>query len=58
MLNTNLFNYAEERVNAIASGKFHCWYKLVQEEQEQQQRQEYYFNKFLDDDMDRCRGGF
>ena len=58
MLNTNLFNYEEERVNAIASGNFHCWYKLFKEEQEEQARREYYHNKFLEDDMTRCLGGF
>ena len=55
MLNTNLFNYEEERVNAIASGNFHCWYKLFKEELA---RREYYHHKFLEDDMTRCLGGF
>jgi hypothetical protein len=58
MLNQNLFNYEEERRNALASGQFHCWYQLYREEQEQLARQEYYHNKFLEDDMLRCTRGF
>jgi hypothetical protein len=59
MLNQNLFNYKEERREALACHNIALWYKLFkEEEQEQQARKEYYFQKFLDDDMDRCLGGF
>lgn len=58
MLDKNLFDYTEERQEAIAVRNIHLWHKLFKEEQELAQRQEYYFQKFLDDDMDRCLGGF
>lgn len=58
MLDKNLFNYQEERREAIACHNIALWYKLFKEEQELAARQEYYFQKFLDDDMNRCLGGF
>jgi len=58
MLNQNIFNYEEERREAIACHNIALWHKLFKEEQLQQARQEYYFQKMLDDDMDRCLGGF
>jgi len=58
MLNQNLFNYEEERREALACHNIALWHKLVKEEQAQTERQEYYFQKMLDDDMDRCLGGF
>jgi hypothetical protein len=58
MLNQNLFNYEEERKEALSCHNIPLWHKLFKEEQEHQARQEYYFQKMLDDDMDRCLGGF
>jgi hypothetical protein len=58
MLNQNLFNYEEERREALACNNIALWHKLVKEEQAQAERQEYYFQKFLDDDMTRCLKGF
>jgi hypothetical protein len=58
MLNQNLFNYKEERREAMACNNISLWHKLVKEEQAQAERQEYYFQKFLDDDMTRCLKGF
>lgn len=61
-MNTNLFNYSEERVEALACHNIALWYQLCVEqesaERAEQQRRDYYHNKFLDDDMDRCLGGF
>jgi len=58
MLNQNIFNYAEERKEALFCHNIALWYKLYKEEQELMARQEYYHAKFLDDDMDRCLKGF
>ena len=58
MLNQNIFNYDAERQEALACHNIALWYKLFKEEQDAIARQEYYHNKFLDDDMDRCLGGF
>jgi hypothetical protein len=58
MLNQNLFNYEEERREALVCHNIALWYKLYKEEQLQLARQEYYHNKFLDDDMQRCTRGF
>jgi len=58
MLNQNLFNYDEERKEALFCHNIALWHKLFKEEQEQLARQEYYHNKFLEDDMKRCLGGF
>jgi len=58
MLNQNLFNYEEERREAIACHNIALWHKLFKEEQAEAARQEYYFQKFLDDDMTRCLRGF
>lgn len=58
MLNQNLFNYEEERREAIACNNIALWHQLFKEEQLQLARQEYYFQKMLDDDMERCLGGF
>jgi len=59
MLNQNLFNYEEERREAMACHNIALWYQLcTEEEAAERARREYYHNKFLDDDMDRCLGGF
>jgi hypothetical protein len=58
MLNQNLFNYEDERKEAIACHNIALWHKLFKEEQDAQARQEYYFQKMLDDDMERCLKGF
>jgi hypothetical protein len=58
MLDQNIFNYDEERQEAIACKNIALWHKLLKEEQALAARQEYYFQKMLDDDMDRCLGGF
>lgn len=54
MLNTKLFDYTDERREAMACHNIALWYKLLQE----QQRQEYYFNKMIDDDYQQCRKAF
>jgi len=58
MLNQNIFNYDEERKEALACHNIALWYQMFKEEQEQIARQEYYHNKFLEDDMARCTRGF
>jgi len=58
MLNKDIFNYEEERKEAISCHNIALWHKLFKEEQDLAARQEYYFQKMLDDDMDRCLGGF
>lgn len=58
MLNPNIFNYDEERREAIACNNIALWHKLFKEEQALAARQEYYFQKMLDDDMTRCLKGF
>lgn len=61
MLDQNIFNIKEERREALACHNIALWYKLYKEEQrlqEEQARREYYFQKFLEDDMDRCTKGF
>jgi hypothetical protein len=58
MLNQNIFNYTEERQEALLCHNIALWYKLFKQEQDALARQEYYFNKFLDDDMIRCTKGF
>jgi hypothetical protein len=59
MLDKNLFNYEEERREAIACNNIALWHALFkEEEQEEIARREYYHNKFLEDDMDRCLKGF
>tara|TARA_R110000868_G_scaffold388663_1_gene657684 strand:+ start:228 stop:404 length:177 start_codon:yes stop_codon:yes gene_type:complete len=58
MLNKQIFNYAEERIEAMACHNIALWHKLVVAEQAEAARQEYYFQKMLDDDMARCLGGF
>ena len=58
MLNQNIFNYDEERQEALFCHNIALWYKLFKEQQEAINRNDYYHNKFLDDDMDRCLGGF
>ncbi len=58
MLDTRLFDYKEERKEAMACHNIALWYKLFKEEEEVKARQEYYFNKFLEDDMLRCTKGF
>ena len=58
MLNQNIFNYDEERQEALVCHNIALWYKLFKEEQEEISRREYYHNKFLDDDMTRCNQGF
>ena len=57
-MDQNLFNYDDERKEALACRNFALWHKLYKEEQDLAARQEYYFQKLLDDDMDRCLGGF
>lgn len=58
MLNPTIFNYDEERKEAIACRNIALWHKLYKEEQELAARQEYYFQKMLDDDMECCLKGF
>jgi hypothetical protein len=58
MLNETIFNYEEERQEALACHNIALWYKMFKEEQEQKARQEYWHNKFLEDDMTRCTQGF
>ena len=58
MLNQNIFTYEQERREALACHNIALWHKLFKEEQDQQTRQEYYFQKLLDDDMERCLRGF
>jgi hypothetical protein len=59
MLNQNIFNYKEERKEALACHNVALWFKLyIEEQQKEKNRQEYYFNKFLEDDHNRCTRGF
>jgi hypothetical protein len=58
MLNQNIFNYEEERREALACHNIALWHKLFKEELDHRARQEYYFQKMLDDDMERCLRGF
>ncbi len=58
MLNQNIFNYDEERQEALSCHNIALWHKLFKEELDHRARQEYYFQKFLDDDMERCLKGF
>jgi queuine/archaeosine tRNA-ribosyltransferase len=58
MLNENIFNYEEERREALSCHNIALWHKLFKEEQEQIARQEYWHNKFLEDDHNRCTKGF
>lgn len=58
MLDQNIFNIKEERREALACHNIALWYKLYKEEQDLAERQEYYFQKFLEDDYNRCTKGF
>jgi hypothetical protein len=58
MIDKNIFNYDEERQEALACHNIALWYKLFKEEQEENARREYWHNKFLEDDMTRCTKGF
>jgi hypothetical protein len=58
MLNKDIFNYDEERKEALLCHNIALWHKLFKEEQALAHSQEYYFQKMIDDDMLRCLGGF
>jgi hypothetical protein len=45
MLNKQIFNYAEERIEAMACHNIALWHKLVVAEQAEAARQEYYFQR-------------
>lgn len=54
MLNTEIFNYTEERQEALACHNIALWFKLFKE----QELREYYFNKMIEDDYQQCRKAF
>lgn len=54
MLDTKLFDYAEERREALACHNIALWYKLHKE----QELKDYYFNKMIADDYQQCRKAF